>query len=154
MPAGKELDFAAGAVSGVAECVAVQPFDMAKTRYQLMAGRGAARPSVSALMLGLLREGGVARLYRGMPSELLCMVPRSSVMWGAYESAARALTTANGGRSTVAVQFAAGLAAGQPTRGPTRSARARAHRAARARPAEPRPPQACRRASSSHPSRS
>jgi len=75
----------AGAVAGVAECVAVQPLDMVKTRFQLIAVPGAVRPTVTSALRDLLREGGVPRLYRGIVPELAAMAPKSSVMYASYQ---------------------------------------------------------------------
>lgn len=53
----------AGSVAGFAECVAVQPFDMMKTRFHL--NEGAANPSLYRAMGDVYREGGIMRFYRG-----------------------------------------------------------------------------------------
>lgn len=67
--------FFAGALSGVTEAFAVQPFDMVKTRHQLNAG---SNETVYVTLLSLHAEGGFGRFYRGMLPELIGMVPKSS----------------------------------------------------------------------------
>ena len=108
------VNFAAGAIAGVVEAVAVQPLDMVKTRFQLMAGEGIPRPPVLVALKDLIREGGVARLYRGLLPELTCLPHTRAVMFAAYESALRPLTQVNGGRDSAIVHGAAGFAAGIP----------------------------------------
>lgn len=108
-------DAIAGAVAGAAECLAVQPLDMVKTRYQLAAS-SADRPAVLRAIRSIVREGGVSRLYRGVLPELVAMTPKSGAMYASYEAALRTL------RSTfmvlredgAALHFAAGFAAGVP----------------------------------------
>jgi len=58
--------FIAGAVGGVAECVAVQPFDMLKTRFQLSP---VPNPSIWSSLQAVVKEGGFLRLYRGILPE-------------------------------------------------------------------------------------
>ena len=87
-PRSHEL-FLAGGLSGAIECLTVQPFDITKTRMQL--ADSSARPTVAAALCGLVREGGVARLYRGLLPELLAIVPKSSAMYTSYEAGCRAL---------------------------------------------------------------
>jgi solute carrier family 25 (mitochondrial 2-oxodicarboxylate transporter), member 21 len=81
--------FAAGALSGIAECLAVQPFDMVKTRHQLNTGQNM---SVLATLKELLHEGGIRRLYRGMLAEMIGMIPKTSAMYSTYELSRRYLS--------------------------------------------------------------
>jgi solute carrier family 25 (mitochondrial 2-oxodicarboxylate transporter), member 21 len=59
--------YIAGALSGISEALAVQPFDMVKTRHQLNPGNNL---SVTGTLSAIYREGGIARFYRGMTPEL------------------------------------------------------------------------------------
>jgi solute carrier family 25 2-oxodicarboxylate transporter 21 len=110
----------AGAVAGVAECVAVQPLDMVKTRFQLVAGPGAVRPSVAAALRQLVREGGVPRLYRGILPELAAMAPKSSAMYSSYQAGLMALGAVSGddrrppAASSLRLHFLAGAMSGVP----------------------------------------
>ena len=106
----RELFFAGG-ISGVIECMTVQPFDMAKTRVQLMSNSHS-RPGVAAVLAGLVAEGGVPRLYRGILPELVAMTPKSSVMYTTYEATCRMLRPSMG--DTPLLHGAAGLASGAP----------------------------------------
>ena len=55
-----------GAVCGLMEAIAVQPFDMVKTRHQL---NSLSNESVYKSLKYLYKEGGVSRFYRGMGAE-------------------------------------------------------------------------------------
>lgn len=54
--------FVAGAVSGLAEALSVQPFDMIKTRHHLNQER---HETIIETMKQVYREGGFLRFYRG-----------------------------------------------------------------------------------------
>jgi solute carrier family 25 (mitochondrial 2-oxodicarboxylate transporter), member 21 len=110
-PTSAVLLFLAGAVSGIAEGLAVQPFDMVKTRHQLNTGENL---GVSQTISELLREGGVRRLYRGMLAELVGMVPKTSAMYSSYEMSRRYFDVTLGFGDTSAVCFLSGIAASFP----------------------------------------
>ena len=80
-PNSDSVLFASGAVAGICEAIAVQPFDMVKTRHQLFTGKN---PGVFSTLAALYKEGGVTLWYRGMSAELVGMVPKSSVMYGTF----------------------------------------------------------------------
>lgn len=61
----------AGALAGAAEAVAVQPFDMIKTRHQLNHG---INETIAQTMKSLYKEGGFRRFYRGMTAEVIGIV--------------------------------------------------------------------------------
>ena len=69
--------FMAGAISGIAEAVVVQPFDMVKTRHQLNTGTNI---GVIATLRSLYKEGGIRLWYRGMGAEIVGMIPKSSIL--------------------------------------------------------------------------
>lgn len=102
--------FIAGAVGGVAECVAVQPFDMLKTRFQLSP---VPNPSIWSSLQAVVKEGGFLRLYRGILPEAAGMMPKSSAMYAANELAKRTLGEWNGGINA-GVAFTAGALSGYP----------------------------------------
>ena len=77
----------AGGISGIVEGLVVQPLDMIKTRFQLMAAPGVSRPTIGSALHGLIREGGLPRLYRGVVPELAAMTPKASAMYLSYEEA-------------------------------------------------------------------
>lgn len=101
----------AGALSGVAEAICVQPLDMIKTRFQLNADKN---PSILQALRSILAEGGPLRFYRGILPELAGMIPRSTAMYMGNELARRWLTEKNGGVCNGYVAFAAGWIAGIP----------------------------------------
>eukprot|EP00967_Tisochrysis_lutea_P081244 scaffold111988_cov36-Tisochrysis_lutea.AAC.1 len=107
MPTAESRAVLAGAVAGVAECIAVQPLDMVKTRFQLVAGPGSVRPTVFSALRQLVREGGIPRLYRGILPELAAMTPKSSAMYSSYQSAltAQRTMTVSGSQSSSASVF-------------------------------------------------
>ena len=69
--------FLAGALSGIAEGIVVQPFDMVKTRHQLNTGKNL---GVYATLLSIYKEGGVRLWYRGLIPEMVGLIPKSSVL--------------------------------------------------------------------------
>ena len=81
-PSSSAVLFFAGAASGIAEAVSVQPFDMIKTRYQLNEG---VNKGVMETLLGIVRQEGVLRLYRGMTAEIIGMIPKTSALYASYE---------------------------------------------------------------------
>jgi len=101
--------FLAGAVGGMVECLVVQPFDMLKTRFQLMPGN---TPSLAVAFRDIYREGGVMRFYRGMLPEMSSMVPKNSVMYGTYDFTKEFLEPRLG--SSVAVEWLSAAAASGP----------------------------------------
>lgn len=103
--------FFAGGLAGAVEVCAVQPLDMLKTRAQLSSGRSV---GIFAHLNEVVAEGGVVLLYRGLVPELLCGVPKSSVMFAAYASARRLIARARGGLDDCATSFLAGAISGVP----------------------------------------
>ena len=103
--------FAAGAFSGFAEGIAVQPFDMVKTRHQL---NNLKNETVFRTMRGIYNEGGIRRFYRGMTAELIGIVPKSSGMYATYEIVYRKLEKVDGyGNSSLSASIA-GFISGIP----------------------------------------
>lgn len=89
----------AGAISGFAEAIVVQPFDMMKTRHQL---NSSANEGILKTMSTIYKEGGFFRFYRGMTAELVGIVPKSSGMYASYEIARRELSKNLGDTSLTA----------------------------------------------------
>jgi len=79
--------FLSSSVAGVMEGVTVQPFDMIKTRNQLMCD--AVPPSIFKSFANIYREGGILRFYRGLLPELAGMVPKTTAMYSSYEFSRR-----------------------------------------------------------------
>jgi len=105
------MEILTGALAGAVECLVVQPFDLVKTRYQLNPGMNA---GIFSTLAGLVREGGVLRLYRGLLPEVAGGMPRSSAMYAGYTFAHRELLRLNSNQSTAGVALAAGCLAGVP----------------------------------------
>ena len=103
--------FLCGALSGIAEGLVVQPFDMIKTRHQL---NTEGNPTILVTLKELLKEGGASRLYRGMLAELIGMVPKTSAMYSTYELARRYFSIDLGMGETAWVCSASGFVASFP----------------------------------------
>jgi len=107
----------AGSIAGWVECLAVQPFDNVKTRFQLQTAAGPSQ-SVAQGIRSLIAEGGVGRLYRGMLPELLAITPKSMAMYGSYEFARRwfsnAFSSTGSPANGIIVAAAAGGVSGVP----------------------------------------
>jgi len=72
----------AGAFSGFAEAIVVQPLYMIKTRFQLNSSKNVA---ISSAMRNIIREGGILRFYRGLLPEMAGMMPKTSLMMWTYD---------------------------------------------------------------------
>ncbi|KAI8468968.1 MAG: mitochondrial carrier domain-containing protein [Monoraphidium minutum] len=83
---GGEYVFLAGAISGLAEGVTIQPLEMLKTRFQINAG-GHLRllPTIREI----IAEGGVRQLYRGGLPEIAGLMPRASAAMSTLEFSRR-----------------------------------------------------------------
>jgi solute carrier family 25 2-oxodicarboxylate transporter 21 len=101
----------AGALSGVAEALCVQPLDMIKTRFQLNPEKN---PSIIQALKHVLHEGGFLRFYRGILPEIVGMIPRSTAMYMGNELARRWLTEKNNGVCNYYIAATAGWIAGIP----------------------------------------
>jgi solute carrier family 25 2-oxodicarboxylate transporter 21 len=56
--------FLPGAAAGLVESLCVQPFDMLKTRFQLVSGN--TKLTIVNYAAQVFREGGILRFYRGI----------------------------------------------------------------------------------------
>lgn len=101
----------AGGIGGFVECLAVQPFDLIKTRFQINQEKN---PSVFNALKSIYNEGGILRFYRGILPELIGIIPKSSAMYSSYELARRFFRDLNGGVCDIKVALAAGLFSGFP----------------------------------------
>lgn len=79
-------ELAAGSIAGVCEYTACQPVDVVLTRRILATtgGGGSTATSTASItsdILGLVKEGGIARVYRGLGPQVLAAVPASCGMY-------------------------------------------------------------------------
>eukprot|EP01083_Nonionella_stella_P073953 200296_1 len=81
----------ASSFAGLVEGITVQPFDMIKTRNQLLETNIA--PNILKSFSEIYHEGGVLRFYRGLLPELAGMIPKTTVMYSSYEFARRYFAT-------------------------------------------------------------
>ncbi|KAM8878423.1 mitochondrial adenyl nucleotide antiporter SLC25A24 isoform 3-T4 [Spinachia spinachia] len=75
-----------GAVSSTCGQLASYPLALIRTRMQAQASvKGAPKPSMSASLRSIVRQEGVAGLYRGISPNLLKVIPAVSVSYVVYE---------------------------------------------------------------------
>ena len=72
---------AAGAISGTAVAVALQPFDVVRTRLQACAAAGRPRTALNAVR-EIAQEGGAARLWRGTSAAALRVGGGAAIQFG------------------------------------------------------------------------
>jgi solute carrier family 25 2-oxodicarboxylate transporter 21 len=101
----------AGGLAGAMEALAVQPFDMVKTRHQLNVG---INESVVGSLKSLYKEGGIARFYRGMTAEVVGIIPKSSAMYASYDWTKLQLDRMEGFGDTSLSAAVAGFISGIP----------------------------------------
>jgi hypothetical protein len=90
IPFGAPVNFVSGALSGFLSAVITHPFDVLKTRNQLLSlspPNPSAPPAIGGLSLAsVVREGGgVAALYRGLSMRLCTVIPGGAIMVTVYE---------------------------------------------------------------------
>lgn len=73
-------ELAAGSVAGVCEYTVCQPVDIVLTR-RLLGGAQVGQQGLIGDMIGLLYEGGIGRLYRGLGPQVLAAVPATIGMY-------------------------------------------------------------------------
>jgi solute carrier family 25 (mitochondrial 2-oxodicarboxylate transporter), member 21 len=95
--------------AGGMEGIAVQPFDMVKTRHQL---NSSANEGVYRTLRSIYKEGGFPRFYRGVGAELVGIVPKSSGMYATYEIVRRKLLDVPGYGDTSLSAAIAGFVSG------------------------------------------
>ncbi|KAF2467458.1 mitochondrial 2-oxodicarboxylate carrier protein-like protein [Lindgomyces ingoldianus] len=81
--------FAAGAVAGISEIVARYPLDVVKTRIQLQHGKsidGHGYSGVLDCFRKIIKNEGVARLYRGITAPILMEVPKRAIKFSSNDT--------------------------------------------------------------------
>jgi hypothetical protein len=91
---GHEAVFIAGALSGLAEGVTIQPLEMLKTRFQINSGP---RMRLLPAVREILAEGGVRQLYRGGLPEIAGLMPRAAAAMSTLELSRRWCLARGGG---------------------------------------------------------
>jgi len=74
-------ELAAGSIAGVCEYTACQPVDVVLTRRILAAPSNGPTKSIASDILGLVKEGGIGRVYRGLGPQILAAVPATCGMY-------------------------------------------------------------------------
>ncbi|ODQ52446.1 mitochondrial carrier [Saitoella complicata NRRL Y-17804] len=77
--------FAAGAIAGVTEILAMYPLDVVKTRAQLSVGGGQQMGTVGTLT-HIVKTEGFSRLYRGIIPPILMEAPKRATKFAANDS--------------------------------------------------------------------
>lgn len=92
------IELAAGSVAGVTEYTVCQPVDIVLTRRMLASGSTSqASTGIIGDIVGLIREGGVSRLYRGLGPQVLAAVPATCGMYVGERSFGRMFENIDGG---------------------------------------------------------
>ncbi|KAJ1973371.1 Carrier protein, mitochondrial, partial [Dimargaris verticillata] len=82
------LSFSSGALSGMLAATMTIPFDVAKTRRQIDLAHGPIDRTLEntfPLMRRIVRQEGVAGLYRGLSARLFKVAPACAIMISSYE---------------------------------------------------------------------
>ena len=77
--------FIAGAVSGAVAAVLTTPFDVGKTRQQVLEHRGPEERSMPRFLWHIFRDEGAAGLWRGWAARCLKVAPACAIMISSYE---------------------------------------------------------------------
>ena len=101
--------FLAGALSGLAEGVTIQPLEMLKTRFQINEG---ARMRMLPALREIISEGGVRQLYRGGLPEIAGLMPRAAAALSTLEFSRRFFKERHGGRLRAADAYLSGALSG------------------------------------------
>lgn len=91
---GHEYVFLAGAASGLAEGITIQPLEMLKTRFQINPG---AHLRLIPTIRDIIAEGGLKQLYRGGLPEITGLIPRASAAMATLEFSRRAFRSLHDG---------------------------------------------------------
>jgi len=105
----------AGAAAGAVECILLHPIDIAKTRQQLQITY---KQTTVEIMRTIIKEGGgglsgYLRVYRGVVSPLLGMMPKSAV-WLSTNERIKYIIIGNEGKETTLARLVAGFFSGWP----------------------------------------
>jgi solute carrier family 25 oxoglutarate transporter 11 len=108
--------FVFGGMAGMTATCFVQPIDMVKVRIQLVGdamGKGGAGPSKNPFVIarGIIAEGGVSSLYKGLSAALLRQATYTTTRMGLFRTFVNKLKDEHG-EITVAKRAQASLAAG------------------------------------------
>jgi solute carrier family 25 protein 39/40 len=77
--------FLAGAISGAAAAFVTTPFDVGKTRQQVVASRGTISGTMAGALKDIWKEEGVRGLWRGCSPRMLKVAPACAIMISSYE---------------------------------------------------------------------
>jgi hypothetical protein len=72
----------AGACAGTTEILVMFPLDVVKTRFQLQVGTGGQYTSIFQCLRSIIKEEGLAKLYRGIAPPILTEAPKRAVKFG------------------------------------------------------------------------
>eukprot|EP00882_Tetradesmus_deserticola_P003923 GHRQ01004148.1.p1 GENE.GHRQ01004148.1~~GHRQ01004148.1.p1 ORF type:complete len:311 (+),score=141.45 GHRQ01004148.1:882-1814(+) len=101
--------FLAGAISGVAEGVTIQPLEMLKTRFQINQG---AHLRIIPTVKEIIAEGGVRQLYRGGAPEILGLIPRATAALSTLEFSRRLFRSWHDGQLPAPYAYLSGALCG------------------------------------------
>ncbi|WIA12686.1 hypothetical protein OEZ85_006327 [Tetradesmus obliquus] len=101
--------FLAGAISGVAEGVTIQPLEMLKTRFQINQG---AHLRIIPTVKEIIAEGGLRQLYRGGAPEILGLIPRATAALSTLEFSRRLFRSWHDGQLLTRYAYLSGALCG------------------------------------------
>lgn len=101
--------FVAGAMSGIAEGISIQPLELLKTRFQIHTGTPL---RVLPTLREIVKEGGLVSLYRGGLPEITGLVPRATAALSTLEFSRRTFRRMNDGKLSTPAAYLSGSLSG------------------------------------------
>ncbi|KAI3643969.1 hypothetical protein MP228_010133 [Amoeboaphelidium protococcarum] len=96
----------AGAISGMINCIALQPLDLVKTRMQ--SGEVAGKRSIMNITRSIVNSGSVLSLWKGTVPTILRNTPGSSLYFGTLNASKRLLDPIVGASNQAMINLLAG----------------------------------------------
>lgn len=87
--------FLSGFTSGMISAIITLPFDVIKTKKQVLLGLKGKAPTMSSITLEILRDNGVRGLFSGIGPRCLKVAPACAIMISSYEIGKSFFTTFN-----------------------------------------------------------
>jgi len=108
----KPIKFLFGGLSGMGATCFVQPLDLVKTRMQVMKSSGGAKSSSVSVLMGVVKNEGVATLYNGLSAGLLRQATYTTTRLGIYTWLFEKFSSPDGKPPGFLMKCAMGMTAG------------------------------------------
>jgi len=108
----KPIKFLFGGLSGMGATCFVQPLDLVKTRMQVMKSSGGPKPSSVSVLMGVVKNEGVATLYNGLSAGLLRQATYTTTRLGIYTWLFEKFSSPDGKPPGFLMKCAMGMTAG------------------------------------------